>query len=44
LEDLGVGGRIISGRNRISCGLDFLVQDSDKWRGVVNTVMNLLVP
>jgi hypothetical protein len=48
LEDPGVDGRIIL--KWISEGLDRgmdwidLAQDRDKWRAVVNTVMNLRVP
>ena len=38
LQDLGVDGRIISKRVCID-----LVQDRNKWRAVVNTIMNIRV-
>ena len=48
MEDLGVDGRIILRylKEIIWDGVDWIdmVQDRDKWRAVVKTVMNLLVP
>jgi hypothetical protein len=43
LEDIGEDGRV---RETGWEGVDWinLVQDRDQWRGLVNTVMNLLVP
>jgi len=48
LKDLGVDGRIILEcilKNVVSEGVDWidLLQDRDKWRAVVETVMNLRV-
>jgi hypothetical protein len=44
LEDPGVDGRIIF--ERLGGGADWidLAQDRDRWRALVNTVMNLRVP
>ena len=48
LEDPGVDGRIILKRifGRLDGGIDWidLAQDRDRWRAVVNTVMNRRVP
>jgi hypothetical protein len=48
LEDLGVDGRIILKLilNKYDRGMDWidLANDRDKWRDVVNTVMNLRIP
>jgi hypothetical protein len=48
LEDPGVDGRIILKRifERLGGGTDWihLAQDRDRWRAVVNAVMNLPVP
>jgi hypothetical protein len=48
LEDPGVDGRIILKRifERLGEGVDWidLAQDRDRWRAVVNTIMNLRVP
>jgi len=47
LEDPGVDGRIILRYSEMGCGstdwID-LAQDRDRWRALVNTVMNLRVP
>jgi ribosomal protein S4E len=48
LEDPGVDGKIIIRRDlqEVGCGvMDWieLAQDSDRWRALVNTVMNLRV-
>ena len=47
LEDPGVDGRIILKRilEKLDGGTDWfaLAQDKDKWRALVNTVMNLRV-
>jgi hypothetical protein len=46
LEDLDIDGKIILewivGKEVVDWM--YLPQDSDQWRGVVNTVMNLRVP
>jgi hypothetical protein len=48
LEDSGIDGRIIVKWifERLDGGVDWidLAQDRDRWRAVVNTVMNLRVP
>jgi hypothetical protein len=48
LEDPGVDGRIILKWifGRLDGGMDWinLAQDMDRWRAVVNAVMNLRVP
>ena len=48
MEDPGVDGRIILKWifERLGGGIDWidLAQDRDRWRAVVNTVMNLRVP
>jgi hypothetical protein len=48
LEDPGVDGRIILKWifERLGGGVDWidLAQDRDRWRAVVNAVMNLRVP
>jgi hypothetical protein len=48
LEDPGVDGRIILKwiSERLDGSMDWidLAQDRDRWRAVVNTVMNLRVP
>jgi hypothetical protein len=45
LEDPGTDGRYIDG-SLGSGGMDWikLAQDSDKWRALVNVIMNLRVP
>jgi hypothetical protein len=50
LEDTGIGGRIILRWiyriwDGVVGGMDwiYLVQDRDRWRALVNVVMNLLV-
>ena len=48
MEDPGVDGRIILKWifERLDGGMDWinLAQDRDRWRALVNTVMNLQVP
>ena len=48
MEDPDVGGRIIQGKFReVGCGgMDWieLAQDWDKWRALVNAVINLRAP
>jgi hypothetical protein len=48
LEDPGIDGRIILKWifERLGGGVDWidLAQDRDRWRALVNTVMNLRVP
>jgi hypothetical protein len=48
LEDTGVAGMIILKRifERLNVGIDWieLAQGVDRWRAIVNTVVNLLAP
>jgi hypothetical protein len=47
-DNLRAGGKILLKQifgNRVwGCGLDHLAQDMDRWRALMNTAMNPLVP
>jgi hypothetical protein len=45
-EDRGIHGTIVSFKMVLTEGVDWihLAHDRDRWRALVNTIMNLLVP